>query len=276
MKNFQPVDRLFSIPCFEGLRLLRNYAVQNLDTETEDLISRINYVEADAPNLDMEAAGHLHKLVEPTSPLDGPVFYQNCIKAIVVNHQPVWVKLMSQGRVRFVQALERDHQDIFHAAGLLEKPPSAEVVRWWDDIAGKARLETDRAKMIQARAAEAMTIENEKSRLDDIGISKNPEWIGLDDNFAGYDVLSFDLIDNFEVNRLIEVKSTKGQPLRFFITRNEWEVAKKFGDAYFFHIWDMAANPPILYEKTIEDISPHIPSDNAADKWSDVEIRLRN
>ena len=44
----------------------------------------------------------------------------------------------------------------------------------------------------------------------------------------------------------------------------------------FFHIWDMAANPPILFEKTIEDIRPHIPSDNAAGKWSDVEIRLRN
>jgi hypothetical protein len=37
----------------------------------------------------------------------------------------------------------------------------------------------------QEREAEALTIEYERNRLKSLGINKEPEWIGLDDTFAG-------------------------------------------------------------------------------------------
>ena len=274
MNSAPSSDRLFSLSCFEGLRLFRYYAAKHQTTETEELLDLINSVEADAPSLDMEAGVQLHPLVAQDSPLDGPVFYQNCIKTVIVNRQPIWAKSMLQGRVRFVDSLDRDERDVFAAAGLLESPPAPAVVQWWDDIVGNARLEIDIEKMKQGRAAEAMTIQKEKSRLMYLGIAKTPQWTGLDDNYAGYDVLSFDLIDGAVVNRMIEVKSTRNYPLRFHLTRNEWQTADKIGRAYFFHIWDMFSDPPVLFERTVSDIRPHIPSDNEAGKWSNAVIPL--
>jgi hypothetical protein len=73
-------------------------------------------------------------------------------------------------------------------------------------------------------------------------------------------------------NRLIEVKSTIASPIRFYLTRNEWEKALNFGDAYHFHIWDLQANPPRLYQRTVADIAPHVPTDNEKGRWKDAEI----
>ncbi|MFT6658541.1 DUF3883 domain-containing protein [Maritalea sp.] len=265
-------ERLFSLSCFEGLRLLRTYAVQHVDTAIEELLLLIESAEADAHSLDMEAAAHLHVSVSPDCPLIGVHFYQECIKSVVVTHQPIWSKSMRQGRVRFVHSLDSDDRDVFSAAGLLENPPSTSVVNWWDDVVGHARLAVDYEKMVQARAAELLTINWEKSRLQELGISKSPEWTGLDDNFAGYDVLSYDLDGENEINRMIEVKSTTNSPLRFFLSRNEWNTADKIGSAYHFHIWNMSADPPVLYERSVEEIRPHIPSDNEKGKWSNVAV----
>jgi len=73
---------------------------------------------------------------------------------------------------------------------------------------------------------------------------------------------------------MIEVKSTVASPLRFFLSRNEWNTADKIGKTYFFHVWDLAVNPPSLHIRTVEQIRPHIPSDNKNGKWSNAEIPL--
>lgn len=182
--------------------------------------------------------------------------------------------------MRFIDSLgdnpknKDDDLDVFSAAGLLSNPPSEKVVAWWDDILGHARLAVDIEKMAQARKAESLTIDREKKRLVEIGIERLPEWKGLDDNYAGYDVLSFDLKDGAEINIMIEVKSTVASPLRFYLSRNEWNTADQIGEAYKFHVWNMAVDPPQLYERTVEQVRPHIPSDNEKGKWSNAEIPL--
>src|SRR5690606_4196512 len=99
-----------------------------------------------------------------------------------------------------------------------------------------------------------------------------PEWPGFDDNYAGYDVLSYDRGETGLQNRLIEVKSTSASPLRFILTRNEWNNAEKSGDAYVFHVWDMNNEPPVLHVRTVADVAPHIPSDNGKGKWNNVAV----
>ncbi len=81
---------------------------------------------------------------------------------------------------------------IFFAAGLMEDPPVTSVVRWWDDVAGHARLITDIEKMNQGRDAELLSMNFECERLVGLGIEKQPVWTGLDDNYAGYDILTYD------------------------------------------------------------------------------------
>ena len=128
--------------------------------------------------------------------------------------------------------------------------------------------------MKQAREAEQLTMEYEIKRLTALGIDIPPIWKGLDDNWAGYDVLSYDPGPFGPVNRMIEVKSTINSPLRFMLTRNEWDKAVELAAAYLFHIWDMAKVPPILYERRVAEVAPHIPSDNAKGKWRNAEIPL--
>ncbi len=265
-------ERIFSLPCFEGLRLLRRYMGQNPTMDIAELLNLIHHVEADAHTLDMEASVHLSSLVEMDCPLDGHAFYQGCIKAVLLKHQPIWSKAMRSGRRRFVQTLDANDQDVFAAAGLMDDPTPHHVVIWWDAVSGYARLMFDQEKMEQGRFAEILTIDHERSRLNALGINKEPEWPGFDDNYAGYDVLSYDRGETGLQNRLIEVKSTSVSPLRFILTRNEWTKAEKSGDAYVFHVWDMNNEPPVLHVRTVADVAPHIPSDNGKGKWNNVAV----
>lgn len=267
-------ERVFALSAFEGVRLIRIYATKQPNCPLEELLSIIAHVEFDAPNLDLEASAYLHRLVEDGCPLEGVGFYQACISTVVTKHQPNWCKAMRQGRMRFLNSLEQNDKDVFAAAGLMKDPPSIEVVLWWDTVAGFARLLADIEKMEQAREAEALTMEYEHKRLKCLGIEKEPEWKGLDDNYAGYDVLSFDPGHFAPSNRLIEVKSTVASPLRFIVTRNEWEQAENFGAAYLFHVWDMRRTPPVLYERTCAQVAAHIPTDNEKGKWKTAEIPL--
>ena len=256
------------------MRLIRQYINQQPSLPIEEVRALIEKLEPDGANLDLEASMLLHEIVEPGCPLNGKVFYQSCIKAVLVNYHPVWARAMQQGRKRFVGSLNQNDQDIFEAAGLLIDPPPMEMVLWWDMVVGHARLGSDLKKMLQAREAEQNSIEYEKNKLLSLGIERDPVWIGLDDNFAGYDVLSFELIDNKIVHLMIEVKSTIASPLRFILTRHEWEKAEELRNAYRFHVWDMKKSPVELFALTVDQIRPHIPSDNEKGKWKQAEILL--
>lgn len=267
--------RLFSMPAFEGLRQLRVCLQENPSNEIQAAIDIVSAVEADAATFDLEASIELHELVSADCFLDGHSFYRECIAAVVITKQPIWAKQMLNGRKRFVSKLnDEDDKSMFEAGGLLLDPPTTEIIDWWDSISGKVRLAKDSIKNAQARLAESLSMQYEQNRLLEIGIELQPEWTGFEDNFAGYDVLSYDEGEYSPRNKLIEVKSTTASPLRFFVTRNEWETALKYSDSYFFHVWDMDKDPAILYEKTADDILPHIPSDNEKGKWALAQIPL--
>ena len=269
-------ERVFSLSCFEGLRLLRKHEEKQPDLTLSDLVSLVQSVEADALSLDLEASAYLFHAVERGAPLDGSAFYQTCIREVLRQRRPVWAKLMESGRKRFVKQLNPDERSVFVAAGLMVDPPSKEVVRWWDDISGYARFSRNLKTMKQARKAELLTLERERDRLRKAGICREPEWLGLDDNFAGYDVLTYDKDkDGGEiVRRLIEVKSTIASPPRFRLSRQEWQAAEKGGEAYSFHIWDMRKTPPELFVRSVADVGPHIPQDNGNGQWCNAEVRV--
>jgi hypothetical protein len=274
MNQDVPIQRVFRLSAFEGLKLIRKYSARQPGLSVANLVELIERVDQDGRNLDLEAGGYLHTIVDEDCSLDSPLFYQTCIKAIVIKHQPVWTRAMRQGRKRFVRGLLTDDVDVFTAAGLMLDPPPISVVSWWDDVVGHAKLKFEIEKMEQARFAEKLSIDSEIARLKKLGLDMQPDWMGLDDNFAGYDVLSHDIVEGEVVPLMIEVKSTTVSPLRFYLTRNEWNQAEKIGESYIFHVWDMAKSPPILHVRTLAQVAPHIPDDNNAGKWSNVEIPL--
>jgi hypothetical protein len=272
MTGAPSTKRVFALSAFEGVRLIRIYAAKQPQCSIPELLTIIEHIEADAVNLDLEASVYLNELVDAGCPLDGDGFYQACITAIVTKHQPNWCKAMRQGRMRLLDSLDSNDRDVFAAAGLAKDPPPLAVVTWWDTVTGSARLVVDLEKMAQARKAEQLTMDHETKRLAELGIDRSPEWKGLDDNYAGYDVLSYDAGEFGPVSRMIEVKSTINSPLRFILTRPEWKKALQVGAAYHFHVWDMAKVPPVLYERTVAQVAQHIPTDNEKGTWKSAEI----
>jgi hypothetical protein len=126
--------------------------------------------------------------------------------------------------------------------------------------------------MKRARLAEQLTLSRERELLRKSGIDRPPRWMAIEDNTVGYDVLSYTNGQFGLLNKLIEVKSTIASPLRFHVSRNEWEQAKQFGEAFVFHVWDLQSDPPILHERTVLQVLMHIPTDNEKGRWSNVLI----
>ena len=274
MTNGLPFERLFSLPAFEGVRIVRSHLAQQPGINVAEAISIIQAVEIDALSFDLEAGAALLDIIPASLSNEGAPFYRGCIRQILLAFRTNWVRTILQGRARFYATLERDEQSLFRQTGILDDPPTDDFIEWWDTLAGELRLIIDMEKLLQGRNAERLTLAFEEQRLVKDGIDAKPRWVGLDDNTKGYDVLSFELADGNVVNKLIEVKSTIASPLRFRMTRNEWEQANRSGAAYIFHVWDMTKKPPMLHVRTVEQVRLHVPVDQGKGKWKDVEISL--
>ena len=100
---------------------------------------------------------------------------------------------------------------------------------------------SDRMKDI-GNAGENMAICHEMERLSGIkrdDLSEMVEQVSLVDPYVGYDIASFDGYSSDESlhDRFIEVKSTTGTTPKFFWSRNEVNVAQKYGDRYWIYLW---------------------------------------
>ncbi len=271
-------DRLFTISAFEGLRLMRGVIAAVPEVTIDVCPAAVIAHAPQARDYDLDAAKELHPLVAGDAPHETVMFYRECILAVLLLKMPAFAKLMTLGRGRFIKRIKgddyRDIRSVFREAKLLEDPPSGGDISWWDTIQGRVRLNFDQERLVRARYAESLSLEVERAELDRLGIEKAPVWMAIDDNTAGYDVLSYRLTSNGESNLLIEVKSTIASPLRFYVSRNEWDNAEEVGAAYLFHVWDMDKNPPILHVRTVEQIRPHIPTDNQKGKWTNAQILI--
>lgn len=267
-------ERLLAFRCLECLRVIRAYKIEQGISDIKEIVATIKNIEADAGTFDFDAAIQLNDYLATDCVLDGPHYYRECIDTVFRTLQPTWARAMTQGRERFAASLNEDIAAVFSAAGIEENPVQLDFVSWWDQLAGAMRLDKDGSKMAQARQAEILTLEGEAKKLRDIGVPEQPKWVGLDDNFAGYDVLSYVLEDNKTLPLMIEVKSTVQSPLRFILTRNEWETAIEVGERYVFHVWNMAKKPPNLHTLTVAEVAEHVPADGEKGKWLSVEIPL--
>lgn len=225
--------------------------------------------------MDFSAALEMQAIVRSDAPHEPPdEFYRHCIFDLVVAQRMGWGRAITLGRRRFYGTLERDEQACFRAAKLMDEPPSADCVEWWDRLDSAMRAAADAVKKERSRVAEKLTLDHEVAELTRLGILREPQWTAIDDNTAGYDILSFRPGVYEAVHLLIEVKSTVASPLRFFVTRNEWAQALKYGDSYRFYVWDLAVTPPRLYVRSKSQVEPHIPLDQEKGKWMNAEIPL--
>ena len=254
---------------------MRLYADRHPNRSIDTLVDLIRVVEADAQSYDFAGALSLHKITPPSAPYHDVSFYRVCLASVLLAELPEWAKLVTLGRVvikRLKSPEYRDVRSLFRQARLLDDPPGLDDIVWWDELQSHVRSQQDNEKMARARRAELLSLTLETERCAALGISTKPIWMAIDDNTAGYDILSYRNGEFGPLNRLIEVKSTIASPLRFFVTRNEWEQALIFGASFVFHIWNLQVEPPTLFERTVCEVAPHVPKDNAKGQWKTVQI----
>lgn len=262
-------DRILAMSAFEAAYLIRTFREKNPELSTADLIATVRAVRADFYPHDYDAGADIEGRIAPqiVTPLEA--FFAAAIDAIITDRAPFWARLAPAGRKHVLQAMGVNGVQCLRSAGLLGS--DARATEWWDALASANRGERDARLLAQGREGERRSLAYERNRLQKEDISSSPVWVAVDDNTVGYDILSFARHDGREVNRLIEVKTTNADVPRMILSRNEWNTAAQYGAAFEFHLWNLRNDTLTIF--SVEDIRPHIPTDNGDGKWGSVEIR---
>lgn len=261
-------DRVLAMSAFEAAYLIRTFREKNPELSTTDLILTVRSVRADFYPHDFDAGVAIEERIPPqiVTPLEA--FFTAAIEAIIKDISPIWARLAPAGRNQVLQAIGVNGVQCLRSAGLLGSDTRA--TDWWDALATANRGERDTRLLAQGREGERLSLAYESARLRREGISRLPVWVAIDDNTVGYDILSYAWHDGREVNRLIEVKTTRADPPRLILSRNEWKTAEQYGAAFEFHLWNLNSETLTIY--TVEQLRGHIPIDNGGGKWESVEI----
>jgi hypothetical protein len=252
---------------------IQRYIADHPEASEGEAIDALRRSDADYAGSDYDAGLELRHLfsgsVQFDNPRDG---IRDALTVLIRLHRPWWYKLAPYGRQRLAAVLTTDELQTFRAAGLMDAPASDAIATWWANLASEARQLADDERSAQGRYAEKLSLKYEEDRLKSLGIEQHPKWIAIEDNSAGYDILSFELKEHGLINKLIEVKSTTSSSARLILTRGEWDAALKFGAAYHFHLWKLPAEELII--KSVDEIALHVPTDAGQGAWQTVQIVL--
>ena len=135
-----------------------------------------------------------------------------------VNCRPAWVNLTPRGRDEALIMMSDNEKQCCGYAGLMDSTMDDAAIIWWDKVSMSVRSEVDADKLKKGREGEHLTIEYETIRTN-----QKPEWISIESNADGYDVLSRVSKDNSRRLR-IEVKASSKNiaDASFFISKNEY------------------------------------------------------
>lgn len=204
------------------------------------------------------------------SQLLGIVGYEPMLRQALLDYidvvLPPWVQNASFGRSRVLSFAGSEIAQVFVEAGLAHGTEES-VVAFWDEIAARARGQKTGRLTTIGRHGERLTLAYEENRT-----GQKPEWVAIENNADGYDVLSVVEPDNLR-QLSIEVKtSTLGLSGVFHLTRNEWERALE-SMKHVFHLWDARANvAPRLAVVEPQEMQAHIPTDLGSGSWESVAI----
>jgi hypothetical protein len=261
-----------SMSALQGVWALRSYRRRHPELQTVQVVSSIRRTSPDDAYHDYEAALELEIIVEAVQDLDFQRFLRSCISSIVRAQQPWWMPLVPKGREKVRAALNSNEEQCFEDAQLFSTFPDNDVIAWWDSLASEVRAIRQDANNHQGRIGEKLSLEYELRRLKSEGITIDPRWIALDDNSAGYDILSYKRGTVEPVAKLIEVKTCSRTVAKFFLTVNEWRTALERSNHYVFHVWLLPEQK--LIEFSPDDIRQHVPIDRGEGEWQDALITM--
>ena len=180
---------------------------------------------------------------------------------------PAWARRIPYGRQEAFIFMTKDEKACFYEAGLMDDNPGEDVIGWWDQISSILRKSEEDKKTVIGRKGEYMTILYEQKRT-----GRQPQWISLESNLSGYDVISQQAQDD-ESTLLIEVKSSEKSiaTAYFFVSVNEWHTASNT-ENYKFYLWSFYGEKKQLAIIQPQHLFHYIPTNNKSGEWQLVRI----
>lgn len=189
------------------------------------------------------------------------------ITSMVRTYDWVWAAALRHGREEAVRRMPEDARQCFAESRALESRWPRHLIAWWDELSKYQREIRSEEGMEVGRHAEELSFEYERLRT-----GTKPEWRALESSFNGYDILSRrSKTDTTPVR--VEVKGTavKMQDAAFWLTRHEWNTAKRSGD-YVFHLWALGPQHTLSIVP-FEHVEAHTPLDRNTGHWENVRIK---
>ena len=198
-----------------------------------------------------------------------PLLWRKILDIYIENCKPAWAKRIPYGRKEAYLIMTSEEQRCFLEADLIDSTNS-DIIKWWDTIAERERIKKDSSLLDIGREGERITLLFEQQRTGIV-----PDWISVDSNLSGYDILSQNA-NNSNDRILIEVKSSY-KPIEdavCIVTRHEWETAQRNNNVnrYYFYIWKLSASKNLLAIVDVMRMKQYIPVDSSDGKWQEVTI----
>lgn len=197
---------------------------------------------------------------------------------LFLRHPPAWVAYWQGNPENIDLAIPDGNRDILREAGLLDgtEPKNIEAWALWNALRTAPPLEVAMAHRAAIGAAgEELTLGHERTRLQAEGfpeLAARVRWVARESAAYGFDVLSYAgrmFSPGHPATPLaIEVKASasiaRGR-VEFYLTRHEWETARRFPGIYVVQHWSgvrpgtspEALGTPLLLRA--EQLSRHIP-----------------
>lgn len=264
----RPNEQWLRPSAIEGFIQLRRLLSEAEDECVDRAITRLSFTYATA-GFDFSTGARILSAL-PAAAEERDEQFRQVIGLVARELSPSWLQALPLGRTALRGALDLDAAECFVRAGAFDTPPSDHVIRWLDGLASLARADRDAERSEIGREGERRSFELERSRLASYPHAPPVEWIALDDNTAGFDIRSYHVDQGKFSPKLIEVKTCSSRYLEVWLSRNEWEVARRATHAYWLHIWYLAAME--LTEISFQELSEHIPSDSGRGRWMTVRV----
>ena len=195
---------------------------------------------------------------------------RQAIGEIIAGEKPRWSTSIPYGRHVLRESLASDNAlQCFTSAGLFDD--DSDAYDWWDNVAALVRSERDEMKQRLGREGESLSLDHERKRLIEEGLSElHPTWDSRDNETLGYDIGSFFRNGDAVHQLLIEAKAASDDPLIFHLTPREWKVAQSRPNSYLFHVWHL----PTKSLTTIrpDELREHVPSNTSRATWESLRI----
>ena len=169
------------------------------------------------------------------------------LKKIVLAENFEWLVFYQEDPDIFKIYIPDNWQQLFNDTGLLEFNDT-DVLKWWEEVFQHYRKYKEGQGLQVGNTAEKLSFDFESKRLVNDGHSQIDfylKWVASVSDRYGYDIGSIRGIllkhaYNIKDSIQIEVKGQQSfdkSTFIFYLTDNEWNVAKANIDTYFFHCW---------------------------------------